>query len=129
MPFTGRSPALRAALAIRRAFAGLAGLGLWGSAALEIFTGRPFTHAASDIDLVLRGVPSGEIRAYVAEIDCAAGAAGVRADVEIALGGAGINAREYLSEAPMLLAKTLRAVILMPRAAVENALAAGTADL
>ncbi len=124
LPFAGRSPALRAALAIRRIFAGQSSIGIWGSAALEIYTGLPFTHAASDIDLVLRGVRAGEIRATVAEIDRAAGAAGVRADVEITLrSGMGINAREYLSEAPMLLAKSLRAVGLMPRAAALRALA------
>ncbi len=130
MPFAGRSPALRAALAIRRTFAGQTGLGIWGSAALEIFTGLPFTHADSDIDLVLRGVRAGAIRACMTEIDRAAGAAGVRADVEIALdNGAGINAREYLSDVPAMLAKSLRAVALMPRAAVDTALASGTADL
>lgn len=123
IPFTGRSPALRAALTIRRIFAGQPGIGIWGSAALDIYTNLPFTHAASDIDLVLRGVRAGEIRAVMAEIDRAAGAAGVRADVEITLrSGAGINAREFLSDGPMLLAKGLRAVELMKRETVVREL-------
>ncbi len=119
LPIPPRTPALRAAQAIRLIFAGRDCIGIWGSAALEIFTGMPFTHTASDLDLVLRGVPAQDIRGMLAEIDRVAGEMRLRIDVEITLrNGAGINAREYLSDARTVLAKGLRDVELMEREAV-----------
>ncbi len=96
--------------------------GVWGSAALEIFTGLPFTHAGSDLDLIIRGFDNRQRRLLQAA-DKMGHAQGLRIDFEILLqNGAAINAREYLNETAELLAKAMHNVTLMSRTAVEQLL-------
>lgn len=98
-------------------------LGVIGSAALEIVTGRPYTSPASDLDLILAAAPCVCLQRFA---DGAAGigaAHGIHIDAEVDLGdGSGVKLDEVLSSSRTILAKTLEDVRMIERSEVMAAL-------
>jgi phosphoribosyl-dephospho-CoA transferase len=91
-------------------------VGIWGSAALEVFTGLFYTHAFSDLDLVIENFSFAGIQHFCAEIENISRKWGLRIDIEIRLeNGWGINAKELLSSAKDILAKSLRDIDLISK--------------
>lgn len=94
-------------------------IGVLGSAGLEVFTGLPYIHAKSDIDLLIKPtVPALIIEAYrnFAEIACRYNTA---IDMEVELSnGYGIKAGELVMNTDMILGKGLADVVLLNRSAV-----------
>ncbi len=117
--FGQRTAALRALASISGSFP----LGVWGSAAMEIITGLPYTDTLSDVDLLVRGCRSDELSELSREVSAAEATFSIRIDVEVALvNGYGINLKEYLSSSPEVLAKGVSDVILINRDDVESLL-------
>jgi phosphoribosyl-dephospho-CoA transferase len=79
-PFEERTPALAALLDISATYS----VGAWGSTALEIVSGLPYTDARSDLDLLVTGYDAEEPVHYPGSHTLRTGA-GVRIDVEITL--------------------------------------------
>jgi phosphoribosyl-dephospho-CoA transferase len=115
-PFEERTPALAALLDISATYS----VGAWGSTALEIVSGLPYTDARSDLDLLVTGYDAEELCALSGELIRFEQVHGVRIDVEITLkNGYGINIKEYASSSKELLGKGLQDVILIKRDAVD----------
>lgn len=114
----GRTPALNALRYLRnsRRFPALR-LGVWGSVAMEIETGHPYTHEWSDLDIRL--LPTGPAdretlaRCLDAVLD-AERAFGIRIDAELRLPGEyGISLKEFLNEGATVLGKGRADVVLL----------------
>ena len=119
LDYEHRTPALKAlgALSARHP------LGVWGSAALEIVTGLPYTDSLSDVDLLVRGCCAEELFELSRDVTATESELGIRIDVEISLNnGYGINLKEYNSSSPEVLAKGVSDVILLNREAIDSLL-------
>lgn len=116
-PFIRRTPCLKALAAI----AVVAGelkleMGVWGSAALEIFTGLTYTHENSDLDLLLKLAPLEVMQAFLEKAVGTAGHYGCRADVEVSLpSGYGVKLQELVADTHTVLAKGLNDVVLLEK--------------
>lgn len=122
---TARTPALQTLCSIKRTLANdNMMLGVWGSAALELYTGRRYTHDRSDLDLLLRGCSPSDIHRLTTAIDTIAASNGLsRVDIEVILpDNSAINAREYLTNAPTLLVKTQTSVGISERSVINSSL-------
>lgn len=98
-------------------------LGVWGSAAMEIVTGLPYTDALSDLDLLVKGCSHQELTQLFYDVTAAETSFGIRIDVEITLtSGYGVNLKEYLSSVPEVLGKGVADVILINREDIETLL-------
>ena len=119
LEYEQRTAALEALASLSGSFP----LGVWGSAAMEIITGLPYTDDLSDVDLLVRGCSTDELSELSREVSAAEAAFGIRIDVEVALSnGYGINLKEYLSLSPEVLAKGVSDVILINRDRIESLL-------
>lgn len=118
--FSSRTPCLRALAEIKKLAAekGIK-LGAWGSAGLEIYTGLPYTHAASDLDLLI-GIAELNCVSMFAKDALAEGQRhGCRVDIELDLpSGYGISILELLKGSDLILGKTLKDVKLINRSSV-----------
>lgn len=126
--FSATTPALKALEEMARAAAekGVA-LGVWGSAALELTTGMAFTHAMSDLDILLRPAAPAALKDFLAALSEAEKRHGIRIDAELALAnGFGVSLKE-LFETPAsktVLGKSMQSVELLDKAEIIAALEA-----
>ncbi len=123
-PLPERTPSLRA-LAVAQRLAGRLGLvlGAWGSAALEIYTGLPYTHQGSDLDLLVAPAPREALACFMGEIRGLEERYALRVDVELDLpAGYGVQLKELLGEGRMVIGKSFADVALLPRAHVLSQL-------
>jgi phosphoribosyl-dephospho-CoA transferase len=92
-------------------------LGVWGSAALELYTELPYTHMTSDLDLLVKAAPVKVLFDFLAEILALERGFGLRIDVEVDLpDGYGVQLKEVLGHGRTVLGKSLTDVRLLPRA-------------
>ncbi len=115
LPFVPRTPALRALAEMAESADGCR-LGVWGSCALEIYTGYPYTDPRSDLDLLLLEADPGAVGRMLSAAERVRDHLSVRIDIEVRLpDGFGVNARELMEGGGLILAKGLSGVRLMPR--------------
>lgn len=118
--FASRTASLKALSEMKRAASGLGiKLGAWGSAGLEIHTGLPYTHAASDLDLLIGVAELHRILTFVEDALAMGQRYRCRVDIELDLpSGYGINVLELLKGTDLILAKGLNGVELIHRSTV-----------
>lgn len=99
-------------------------LGILGSVGLEIYTGKSFTHANSDLDLLVKNCDYQEIKRLYSVMSTIGQEYSVNIDLEVELvNGYGIKAQELLREdTQFILGKSLEMVTLLERAAVMKLL-------
>lgn len=94
-------------------------LGIWGSAGLEIYTGLPYTHGKSDLDLLVEAAPMSELRRFWEQATVIGRRYGCRVDIEVDLpSGYGVKALELLQDSEYVLGKSLSEVKLIDRTTV-----------
>jgi phosphoribosyl-dephospho-CoA transferase len=106
------------ALALAREQARVLGLviGVWGSAALELYTGLPCTHDDSDLDLLVAAAPREVLSCFLQKIVSIETHLGLRIDVELDLAnGYGVHLKELFGRRHTVLGKSLNDVALLPR--------------
>ena len=124
LPIPERTASLRALTAVHR-IAGSLGLrlGAWGSAALELYTGLPFTHQESDLDLLVAPAPRDVLACFMDEIRGLEEHFALRVDVELDLpAGYGVQLKELLGKGRMVIGKSSSDVALLARAQVLSQL-------
>ena len=96
--FEQRTPALRALADMREeALQTGVSLGVWGSAAMELVTGLPFTHEDSDLDLLIRPVPLDALCSFYQAMLLIEERRRIRMDAELDLfSGFGVSLKELL---------------------------------
>lgn len=95
------------------------GIGVWGSAALELYSGLPYTHDESDLDLLVAPAPQSVLASFLDRINAVENRFGLRIDVEVDLdSGYGIHLKELIGNGRTLLGKSRIEVALLPRAQV-----------
>jgi phosphoribosyl-dephospho-CoA transferase len=115
LPIPLRTTSCRA-LAVARNEAGALGLtlGVWGSAALEIYTGLPYTHNDSDLDLLVAEASSATLCRFLKEIKSLEERFNLRIDVEVDLrSGYGVHLKELLGQTLTVVGKSLTGVELL----------------
>lgn len=122
-----QTPAMRAVaklLELRGAIP--AAVGLWGTAALEVQTGYPYTHGRSDLDILFSmNQPAGrtELHSCLAIVQALEKEFAIRVDAEVTLSsGYGISLKEFLREGATVLGKGPYDVILMQKEEVFTSL-------
>lgn len=91
-------------------------LGVWGSAALELYTGLPCTHRDSDLDLLVRPACGEALSRFLTEIGAIEQRLGLRIDVELDLtDGYGVQLKELFGQGRTILGKSLADVTLLSR--------------
>lgn len=91
-------------------------LGVWGSAALELYTGLPCTHRDSDLDLLVRPACREVLSRFLTEIGTIEQQLGLRIDVELAMkDGYGVQLKELFGQGRTILGKSLANVALLCR--------------
>jgi len=103
-------------------------IGIWGSAALELYTGLPYTHEESDLDLLVAPASQTVLVAFLKWINVIENRFDLRIDVEVDLdNGYGVHLKELLGNGRMLLGKSQCDVALLPRAQMLAQLPADSA--
>lgn len=116
-----RRTASTEALAAAKAHAEEAGLvlGVWGSAAMELYTGLPCTGRDSDLDLMVAAAPEEKLSRWMIEMEAMEERFGLRIDVELDLpNGYGVQLKELLDHGRTVLGKNMTGVALLPRAQI-----------
>lgn len=118
--FAPRTPCLKALVEILPLAAELKlKLGVWGSAALEIFTGLKYTDEVSDLDLLVGMNGIDRIRTFSDKLSEVAKEFHCNLDAELDLDvGYGVKVSELFMDSEMVLAKGLHEVIFLPRRAI-----------
>jgi phosphoribosyl-dephospho-CoA transferase len=94
-------------------------LGVWGSAGLEIYTGLPYTHRGSDLDLLFKPAATATMFKFAVDAFAIGQRYGCRVDIEVDLpSGYGVNIKEIMSGTALIFGKGLRCVELIPRSTV-----------
>jgi phosphoribosyl-dephospho-CoA transferase len=117
MPIPRRT-ACTEALAAAKARAWSMGLllGVWGSAAMELYTGLPCTREGSDLDLLVAAAPHEGLLRFMVEMRGLEERFGLRIDVEVDLpNGYGVQLKELLGQGRTVLGKSITEVALLPR--------------
>ncbi|WP_268747891.1 malonate decarboxylase holo-[acyl-carrier-protein] synthase [Pelosinus fermentans] len=112
-----RTPCLNALVEVL-AVAGELGLklGVWGSSALEIFTGLQYTDEASDLDVLVGMTRLDTIRTFTNRLAEIARTFHCKVDAELELNsGYGVKVAELFMHTDTVLAKGLNDVILLPK--------------
>jgi len=126
LPVPDRSSAMQALAAAkeRASFLDLP-FGVWGSAAIELYTGLPCTGRASDLDLIVGATAHLEkLSSFAGEVACLERDFHLRIDVEVDLPcGYGVQLKELLGGGRTVLGKGLKNVALLPRSEVLTDLA------
>lgn len=119
-PLKPRTPCTRALAAASKQARELGlQLGVWGSAALELYTGLACTHQDSDLDLLLGVAPRETLHTYLTEIEALEQRFGLRIDVELDLAnGYGVHLKELFAPGRTVLGKSLQDVKMLLRAEV-----------
>lgn len=91
-------------------------LGVWGSAALELYTGLPCTHQDSDLDLLVAVAPRDALSRFLLKLESMEEHFKLRIDVELDLpNGYGVHLKELFGKGRTVLGKSLTDVALLPR--------------
>ncbi len=91
-------------------------IGVWGSAALELYTGLPCTHQDSDLDLLVAVAPREALAGFLLKIETIEAQLDLRIDVELDLAnGYGVHLKELFGTGRAVLGKSLNNVIMLPR--------------
>jgi phosphoribosyl-dephospho-CoA transferase len=117
LPFRARNTCLTA-LALAMAESAPLGveLGVWGSASLEIYTRRPYTHDGSDLDLLVKPAPEPTLRKLLSLLQDLETDLGLRIDVEVDLpNGYGVQLKELAMDVKSVLGKGSTDVALLPQ--------------
>lgn len=126
-----RTPALRALADMRvEALQTGVSLGVWGSAAMELVTGLPFTHEDSDLDLLIRPVPLDALCSFYQAMLLIEERHRIRMDAELDLfSGFGVSLKELLmpTATKTVLGKSMQAVDLLKKADILAELPANAA--
>ena len=90
-------------------------LGVWGSAALELYTRLPCTHEGSDLDLLLAAASPQKLSCFLDEIRFMEEQFTLRIDVELELpNGYGVQLKELLGRGVRFLVKALLVFLFFP---------------
>jgi phosphoribosyl-dephospho-CoA transferase len=91
-------------------------LGVWGSAAMELYTGLPCTRDDSDLDLIVASMPEERLSGFMAGIMAMEESFALRIDVELDLpSGYGVQLKEFLRAGRTVLGKSVTSVTLLSR--------------
>lgn len=91
-------------------------LGVWGSVAMELYTGLPCTHERSDLDLIVAAVSRERLSCFMVEVKAIEERFDLRIDVELDLpNGYGVQLKELLGQGRTVLGKSITGVALFPR--------------
>ncbi len=91
-------------------------LGVWGSAALELYTGLPCTHQDSDLDLLVSVASREALAHFLLKIESIEAHLDLRIDVELDLAsGYGVHLKELFGQGRTVLGKSLIDVAMFPR--------------
>lgn len=91
-------------------------LGVWGSAALELYTGLPCTHQDSDLDILVAAAPQPALSQFLLKIKAIEEHLNLRIDVELDLvNGYGVHLKEIFGQGHTVLGKSLIDVALFSR--------------
>jgi phosphoribosyl-dephospho-CoA transferase len=91
-------------------------LGVWGSAALELYTGLPCTHQDSDLDLLMAVAPREALAHFLLKIESIEAHLDLRIDVELDLAsGYGVHLKELFGQGRAVLGKSLIDVAMLLR--------------
>jgi len=117
MPIPRRTAGTEA-LSVAKSQAGSLNLriGVWGSAAMELYTGLPCTREGSDLDLLVAAAPHERLLRFMVEMKGLEERFGLRIDVEVDLpNGYGVQLKELLGQGRTVLGKSITDVALLPR--------------
>jgi phosphoribosyl-dephospho-CoA transferase len=117
MPISQRTTSIAALFAVRP-YAKALGLvlGVWGSAAMELYTGLPCTHEGSDLDLLVAAASRKRLYCFMDKIKLMEGRFELRIDVELELpNGYGVHLKELLGQGRTVLGKSIDGVALFSR--------------
>ena len=90
--------------------------GVWGSAAMELYTGLPCTHDGSDLDLLVAAASRKRLLGFMAEIKFMEEHFALRIDVELELpNGYGVHLKELLGQGRTVIGKSITGVALFSR--------------
>jgi phosphoribosyl-dephospho-CoA transferase len=90
--------------------------GVWGSAAMELYTGLPCTREGSDLDLIVAAASRERLLLFMNEIAAMENRFSLRIDVEVDLpNGYGVQLKELFSRGRTVLGKSALDVALLPR--------------
>jgi phosphoribosyl-dephospho-CoA transferase len=117
LPIPLRTPSTRALAAARtKAESHCLVLGVWGSAALELYTGLPYTHNDSDLDLLVAAASRETLSRFLEELLCLEKRFNLRIDAEVDLrSGYGVHLKELLGQTLTVVGKSLTGVELLNR--------------
>jgi phosphoribosyl-dephospho-CoA transferase len=91
-------------------------LGVWGSMAMELYTGLPCTRKGSDLDLLVAAAPQERLSVFMVAIKAIEERFDLRIDVELDLpNGYGVQLKELLGQGRTVLGKSITGVALFPR--------------
>lgn len=94
-------------------------IGVWGSVALELYTGLHYTHDESDLDLLVAPASLTALASLLESLNAVENRCGIRIDAEVDLdSGYGVHLKELFAEGRMLLGKSRSAVALLTRTQV-----------
>lgn len=115
---SARTPrnACTTALEIARRYARSLGLvlGVWGSVAMELYTGYPCTHENSDLDLLVKSAPLDALSAFLSKVESIEAHLNLRVDVELDLdSGYGVHLKELLGSQGTVIGKGLADVVML----------------
>jgi phosphoribosyl-dephospho-CoA transferase len=117
LPLPRRTPCMEA-LAAAKLIAGTCNLliGVWGSAALELYTDLPYTHHHSDLDLLVTVASREVLLRFLVEVCALEEHFGLRIDLELDLpNGYGVALKELLGSGRSVLGKSTDSVALLMR--------------
>jgi len=105
-------------------------LGVWGSVALELYTGLPCTHQNSDLDLLVKPASHEVLARFLTEITSIEKRFGMRIDVELDLpDGYGVQLKELFGSRQTVLGKGTKEVALLVKEKVFAGLPQKTQSL
>ncbi len=91
-------------------------LGVWGSAALELYTELPCTHQDSDLDLLVAVAPRETLACFLLKIESIEAHLDLRIDIELDLAsGYGVHLKELFGQGRTILGKSLIDVAMFSR--------------
>lgn len=90
-------------------------LGVWGSAALELYTGLQCTHPDSDLDLLVAAASRETLLRFLIEVESIEESLDLRIDVELDCpNGYGVHLKELFGPGGTVIGKSLTDVALFP---------------
>lgn len=91
-------------------------LGVWGSLALELYTGLMCTHENSDLDLIVESAPLHVLSEFLNKVVTLESSIGLRIDVELDLpNGYGVHLKEIFGGGRTVIGKSVKDVNLFHR--------------